>query len=293
MEFELKRISREIELEGFHNIYYFELEKNFSHVPEKHDFWEMVFVIQGQINAITNGVGEIISEGQVLFQKPNELHAHISDGNIGNKMLIVTFTAKGEAMNFFERKLFTLDKSQKNILSLFINEAKIALGRISGEYENKNPINFDKAPFGSVQLLECYFIEFLLGLKRSCDDAVKPIIKTETTLTLARNATAALIADYLRARLSENVSLNELCMKFYMGKTQLCDIFSSYSEKGPIGYHNHLKIERAKELLTKEKLSVNKISELLAFSSIHSFSRAFKNAVGCSPAEFRKKAEND
>ena len=290
MAFELKEIKREIEIEGFHSIYFFKFDKHFSHVPEKHDFWEMIYIESGTIDAITDGLGETVKEGQVLFNKPNEPHAHISNGKVSNNMLVISFTSKSPAMSFFDRKLFTLDKTQKTLLELFMNEAKIAMGEICGEYENKDPIDFTNSPFGSVQLLECYFTELLLVLKRSNDAAVRVVTKTESALDLARSTMAGVIADYLKAHVYENVTLSELCQKFYMGKTQLCTIFHSYMKKGPIEYFIDLKIEEAKRLLLEERLSVSKISDILGYSSIHAFSRAFKIAVGVSPVECRRQA---
>ena len=63
--------------------------------------------------------------------------------------------------------------------------------------------------------------------------------------------------------------------------------------KGPIEYFLNLKIAEAKRLLREEKLPVSKISDLLGYSSIHAFSRAFKNAVGLSPSEYRKSVKVD
>ena len=44
--FEMEEIKREFEITGFHSIYSFEFGKDFSHIPEKHSFWEMVYVRQ-------------------------------------------------------------------------------------------------------------------------------------------------------------------------------------------------------------------------------------------------------
>lgn len=293
MDFALQRIQREIEIEGFHSLYYFEFDKNFSHMPEKHDFWEMIYIDEGEVDAITDGLGQTVAKGQVLFNKPNELHAHISNGKVSNNMLVISFSSNSPAMYFFDHKLFTLNKTQKTLLSLFINEAKIAMGEISGEYENKNPIDFSRAPFGSVQLLECYFVEFLLVLRRSNDEAIRHVTSAESTRELARSAFGGLMVDYLKASVYKNVTLQEMCQNFYMGKTQLCKIFSNYAGKGPIEYFLDLKIAEAKRLLREEKLPVSKISDLLGYSSIHAFSRAFKNAVGLSPSEYRKSVKVD
>ena len=76
--FETQSIKQEIEIAGFNSIYYFEFGKNFSHPPERHNFWEMVYVDSGKINAVTNGVGLTLDEGQVIFHEPMETHAHVS-----------------------------------------------------------------------------------------------------------------------------------------------------------------------------------------------------------------------
>ena len=57
MEWELQKVTREFEIEGFNSIYYFEFGKDFTHPPEKHDFWELVYIDRGEINAVTNGLG--------------------------------------------------------------------------------------------------------------------------------------------------------------------------------------------------------------------------------------------
>ena len=76
--FELQPVRYEIEIKGFHGIYYFEFSKNFSHTPEKHEFWEMVYVDNGKIVATSDGITKTLSQGQVIFHEPGELHSHVS-----------------------------------------------------------------------------------------------------------------------------------------------------------------------------------------------------------------------
>ena len=73
-----------------------------------------------------------------------------------------------------------------------------------------------------------------------------------------------------------------------MGKTQLCALFKEHCGEGPIEYYTKLKTAKAKKLLL-EGMSVSKISDMLGYSSIHNFSRAFKKNVGVSPIEYKKK----
>lgn len=289
MEFEIKRIKREIEIEGFNSIYYFEFGKDFTHPPERHDFWEMTYIDSGEIDAITEGHGRTISQGQILFNKPNELHAHISNKKVPNNMLVVSFTTKSPAMQFFDRKVFTLDKTPKTLLSLFMDEAKRALGGIPHDYNDKNALDFSNAPFGSLQLLECYLTEFLIVLKRSSEESITPVKRTKDSRELGQSSIAELIVGYLGDNVYNSISLSDISAKFYMGKTQLCKIFDEYFNESPMECYTRLKMTEAKRQLREGKISVSKLSDMLGYSSIHNFSRAFKKYSGVSPTEYRKR----
>ncbi|MBQ4145056.1 MAG: AraC family transcriptional regulator, partial [Clostridia bacterium] len=70
---------------------------------------------------------------------------------------------------------------------------------------------------------------------------------------------------------------------------QISYIFKGYSGKSVMEYYNNLKIQEAKRLLRYGSKSISQISDMLKFSCIHSFSRAFKKAVGVSPSEYKKR----
>ncbi len=289
LEFEIHPIKRDIIIDGFNSIYYFEFGKNFTHTPEKHDFWEMVYVDGGEISAVTDGLGQTLTQGQVIFHKPNEVHAHVSNQVVSNNMLVVSFTTQSKAMSFFDKKVFTLDKTGKTLLTLFINEARNALGKIPGEYSNKNALDFSAAPFGSFQLLECYLTEFLLVLSRTGNDAGSRVARNDDAKELGQSSITELIVAYLSDNLYNKITLGDICSKFFMGKSQLCKLFDEYVGEGPIEHYSKLKMAEAKKLLSKGELTVSRISDILGYSSIHNFSRAFKKAAGVSPIEYRNK----
>lgn len=290
MDFELHPIKREIKIEGFNSIYYFEFGKDFYHPPEKHDFWEMMYVDSGKINSISDGIGSIVTQGQLVFNRPQEIHAHVSNKIDPNNMLVISFTCHSPAMKFFNKKIFTLGKTEKTLLSLFMKEAERALGTIPGEYTDKNALDFSQAPTGSLQLLECYLTELLLVLMQG-EGSSESAKRSEVSRELAQSSIAELMADYLKENVYGSVTLSMICQKFFMGKSQVCKIFSDYIGKGPIEYYSALKLSEAKKLLREGK-SVSDVSDSLGYSSIHIFSRAFKKAVGISPTEYRKKINN-
>lgn len=285
--FKLCPIKKEIQILGFNSIYYFEFGKNFTHTPEKHNFWEMVYVDSGKIIAVTNGAGTRLVQGQAIFHEPMELHSHISDMEVPNNMLVVSFTSESSDMSFFSNKTFTLDKEAKVLLSLFIAEANNALGKIPWKYSDKRSLDFSRAKFGSMQLLDCYFTELLIRLFRSGNTMSEKISYNKETRAIAQNSIVEMLIDYLKENVYASLSLNDICSHFMHGKSQLCSIFKNSTGKSIMAYYRDEKIKEAKNLLRNEEYSIYHISELLCYSGIHTFSRAFKNAVGFSPTEYR------
>ena len=288
--FELQSIVNEIEIKGFNSIYYFEFGKNFTHPPEKHDFWELVYVDSGEILAITDGNSCPLTQGQIIFHEPNELHAHISDSKAPNNMLVASFTTDSDAMKFFAKKTFNTDKTARTLLSLFISEAKNALGGIiPGEYDDKNNLDFSKAPFGSVQLLFCHLSELLIRLIRENSEFNNKIVSTEESRAVAQSSLCELTIEYMKENAYSGLTLNDICTHLMIGKSRLSQIFKANSGKSVMEYYNLIKIAEAKKLLRTDKYTISQIADMLGYSCIHSFSRAFKTTVGISPTIYKKK----
>ncbi len=287
--FDLQPVKNEIEIKGFNSIYYFEFGKNFTHAPERHDFWEMVYVDSGKIMAITDGNSYILNQGQMIFHEPGEIHSHISDSKTPNNMLVISFSCDSECISFFRRKVFTANKTVKTLLKLFIEEAKNALGTINDNYNDKSNLDFKNSKFGSTQLLRCYMTELLIKIIRNESGFGNKIEFNETTRLDAQNSICELVIDYMKENVYSSLSLNDICNHFLIGKSQLSHIFTTNMNKSIMSYYNTIKISEAKKLIRSNQYSINTISEMLGFSCIHSFSRSFKNAVGSSPTAYKKR----
>ncbi len=278
----------DIEIDGFYGVFYFEFGKNFSHKLEKHDYWEMVYVDKGEIIAVTEGNGCALHQGQVIFHEPGELHAHTSNMLSSNNMMVVTFKCDSECMKYFRRKTFTLDKTSKTLLHLFLQESADALCGVNNSYEDMRDLDFSNQKFGSSLLMKFHFTEFIIKLLRSGDSLGGKLSFNSDTRNVGKNSIAEMMCSFLSENIYSDVTLDDLCSHFYLGKSQVTAIFKEYNNTCPMHYYHLLKIDEAKKLLRDGELSVSQITEKLCYSGIHNFSRAFKNATGFSPSQYKK-----
>jgi len=144
---------------------------------------------------------------------------------------------------------------------------------------------------GSTQVLESRFVEFLFSVIRSASFSI--LEKTGSSSILASNSFVELIKSYLCDNLYKSLTLDTLCKKFSVSKSNLCKKWKEHSEIGIIDYFISLKVNEARRLLEEGKISVTQIADMLGYSTIHHFSHSFKKFTGISPSEYKKLMKKD
>lgn len=74
----------------------------------------------------------------------------------------------------------------------------------------------------------------------------------------------------------------------HMSYRNLSRIFASVEGRTIENYFNALRIERVKELLAEDRLTLNEIAFETGFSSVPHLSKRFKQSTGMTPTQFRE-----
>ncbi len=92
---------------------------------------------------------------------------------------------------------------------------------------------------------------------------------------------------YLKQNFEQKITLQDIADAFHMNKEYLSKLFSKAYGMKISEYVDMLKIERAKELLSKGGYTVGEITEQLQFYDESHFSKKFKKITGVSPKEYK------
>ena len=90
-----------------------------------------------------------------------------------------------------------------------------------------------------------------------------------------------------------DLKIEKLAALCGIGEAYFRAIFKQHFGKSPIDYVNTKKIERAKELLRSELVSISQTANEVGFCNPYYFSRVFKKHTGMSPTEFLKKQNKE
>ena len=85
-------------------------------------------------------------------------------------------------------------------------------------------------------------------------------------------------------------SLDSLSEIAAMSRSAFAERFAMYFGRSPISFVNHVRMQRAAQMLAVENTSIDQIAKTVGYASRSHFSRAFKEHAGLPPNDFRAQA---
>ncbi len=268
-------------------IHYFEFTSTYIFEGEKHDFWELLYVDKGEVDVMANTRRNRLKHGQVIFHKPNEFHNVMSTGNIAPNLVVIAFECKSPSMAFFEDKVLSIGDKEKALLGDIVREAENAFSSPLGISELKKLKRKNEQVFACEQLIKISLEHFLISLVRKGNNSNKTKERPSSVLKIrSDDDLIKKVMMYLSENLSNNISLNDICIYFGMSKTSLKTLFRKKTNKSVMEIYRNLRIEEAKKIIREQHFNFSEISEQLGYPSIHSFSRQFKSVTDMTPSEY-------
>lgn len=100
------------------------------------------------------------------------------------------------------------------------------------------------------------------------------------------------IQDFVSYHYMEDIKVEDLAKSCHISETHFRRVFTSYMKMSPLEYINTVRINTACELLQKTDEPVADIAHKCGFTTNSTFNRNFKQLMGVTPVEWRKRPEN-
>ncbi len=99
------------------------------------------------------------------------------------------------------------------------------------------------------------------------------------------------IKEYINLHYTEDLSLEELSRRFYLQQNTISKNFKKTFGSNINTYINSVRISNAVRILESESVSITELAALVGYGSVNTFLRQFKEKMGESPLQYRKKAK--
>jgi AraC-like DNA-binding protein len=153
---------------------------------------------------------------------------------------------------------------------------------------NQNHVSFSKVSLGEVVLEKKLSTEEMKAIDADLNKVGFELIDTRVNKIIEDIKLAVL--EYLNLGMeNQNLKLSGfITKKLSYDYSYLSDLFSSVEGKTIEQYFILQRIEKVKELLVYDQLSLTEISYQTGFSSVHHLSSQFKKITGLTPSHFKK-----
>ncbi len=99
--------------------------------------------------------------------------------------------------------------------------------------------------------------------------------------------------EFIGENFSRDISIAEIAQHVGVNVSYFSRIFKEDTKQSPLQYITQLRIEKAKELLATEALTIREIAEKVGYNDTRSLVRFFKKNEGVSPSEFRTRYQKN
>jgi two-component system, response regulator YesN len=96
------------------------------------------------------------------------------------------------------------------------------------------------------------------------------------------------VMQYCRGNLDKDLTLDVIADYVCFNKNYFCSFYKRKTGVNFSDYLTGLRMEKAKELLGKTELKVNRVAELVGYKNASHFGKVFKDVVGITPAEYKE-----
>ena len=270
------------------SVHYFQYMSDFSFPGESHDFWELVCVDRGEIDALAGDRRLTLKKGNILFHKPNEFHNVLTNGKVSPSLVVIGFECHSPAIKPFEDQLMSVQDTEKELMAQIIVEARNTFsGRLDDPYQEELIFNSEPLTFGSAQLISHYLEQLMIHLYRRYFSYSLPVRSSRFLAEASSgNDTYNRIVRYMEEHLGERRTIDRICRDNLVGRSQLQKLFRDTKGCGVIEFFSMMKIDTAKQMIRDNQLNFTQIADRLGYNSIHYFSRQFKQITTMTPSEY-------
>lgn len=241
------------------------------------NWFELTIVNKGETTVYANDVSVPVKAGEIFLSFPEETHKMVSKNDTPFEFDFFSFYTEDQELSpEFNR----IRKEYKNPKTrVFFNETiKSLIINLIGEFLNTD-LSYSNRAIGGI--LE----QILIGIIRSFTVSGKD----GTYVNVSNHEIFCYhVMDYIDNNIYKITDLKSLEKVFNYNYSYISDLFSETTGQTISNYFKSKRMSLAKVLLKENKLSVEQIAEKLNYSSVFSFSKAFKEKYGVSPKNYYK-----
>ena len=261
------RIDRHLRLDGIYTFFYQEREQGFLFPGEEHPMPELTYVDQGELHSVADGQDLLLKQGDIAVWGPNQWHMHYADTGVAPRYVTITFDLDGVDITPLLNRKFTAPQQAVSLIQQMLREQ-------------------ERMDAHSSDMILSHLSTLILLLLRHAD---APESKLKPTNALhAENEIIRRAQQYISAHVRAKLSVPTVAKMVDVSPSYLTALFHKNLQISPGEYIRRIKLQESKQMIREGSMNFTEIAAALQYSTVHHFSRQFKEKFGITPTEYAK-----
>ena len=262
------RIDIPLRVAGIYTFFDQEKEQGFLFPGESHPMPELTYVDQGILHSVADGQDWTLHQGDAMLYAPNQWHMQYADIGVAPRFVTISFDLDGgDLSSLYGRKLAVPQ------------EAVTLLQQMLRTQERMDPYSTD--------MLMAQLSMLLLHLLRQAQSPSG--VKLQGTNTVhSENEIIRHAQQYISAHIREKLSVRLIAQQVDVSPSYLTVLFQKNLQISPGEYIRRIKLQESKQMIRENNLNFTEIAAALQYSTVHHFSRQFKEKFGITPTEYAR-----
>lgn len=252
-----------LRVECLYNLFYQEKEAGFVFPGEAHPMAELLYVDSGSLHSVAEGQEFPLQQGDMVLYAPEQWHMQYADADQAPRVVSIGFWARGVQWKNLSNRCFHSDRETRSFLQNILR------------CQERNDV-------------DSIFSLLTLLLLRLQADGSKVETEAGTTTLTGENTIIRKAQQYIREHVEEKLTVPVVARNVGVSPSYLTALFHKHLEFSPAEYIRRIKLQQSKQLIREGQMNFTQIAERLQYSTVHHFSRQFKQMFGLTPTEYAK-----
>ena len=265
---QLLREDRKLHVDGIYTFFYQEKEQGFLFPGEAHPMPELTYVDQGELHSVVDGQDLLLKQGDLVIYGPNQWHMQYADIGIAPRFVTISFDMCGLELTPLLNQKFSAPQAAANLLQSMLREQ-------------------ERMDDFSTDIIVSQLALLLLYLLRETEQPTGSKVKS-ANIVQNENEIIRLAQQYVAAHIREKLSVPMVANRVGVSPSYLTVLFHKNLQISPGEYIRRIKLQESKQMIRENNLNFTQIASILQYSTVHHFSRQFKDKFGITPTEYAK-----
>ena len=262
------RLRRQIQVSSIYTFFYQEKEKGFTFSGEAHEPMELTYVDKGALHSVADGRDILLEQGDLVLYSPNQWHMQYADVDMSPSYITITFDLVGEYPRDLINRKFSIPQSAVSLLQRMLRE-------------------LDRMDAFSSDMVICMLQLLLLELLREQVAPAGTRLRT-TNAVNSENEIIRRAQQFITEHVREKLTVPLVARHVDVSPSYLTALFRKNLQISPGEYVRRIKLQQSKQMIREDNLNFTEIAAALQYSTVHHFSRQFKDKFGITPTEYAK-----